>query len=124
MVIIYEDEENFRIAKMEAGKNYQCRFGKFDFDTIINTKTFGSKVYSKNAKGWALLLKPNTDFYSHAIKNRTQILYTPDISMVLLKLKLRSGMLVGESGTGTGSLSLSLTKAILPSGHLFTFEFN
>jgi len=37
---------------------------------------------------------------------------------------MRPGAKVCESGTGSGSLSVSIIKSIQPSGHLFTFEFN
>jgi len=59
-----------------------------------------------------------------SLRQRTQILYTPDISLILGRLGLKPGFKVVESGTGTGSLSVSIIKSVLPSGHLFTFEFN
>lgn len=62
--------------------------------------------------------------YSASLMQRTQILYTPDISMITSRLGLKPGMTVVESGTGTCSLSVSIAKTIFPSGHLFTFEFN
>lgn len=39
-------------------------------------------------------------------------------------MELQPGFRVVESGTGSGSLSVSIIRSILPNGHLFTYEFN
>jgi len=44
--------------------------------------------------------------------------------MICNRLGLKPGCKVVESGTGTGSLSVSMCKAVFPKGHLFTYEFN
>lgn len=93
-------------------------------DELIDQDRYGTRVYTTNKKHYVFILRPNSDAHTRCLSQRTQILYTPDISQVCFRLMLRPGSRVCESGTGSGSLSTSLTKCIFPTGHLFTFEFN
>merc|ERR1712176_1723689 len=107
------------------GQQFNVPKGVIKHDDLIdNEERFGTRVMTSNKRGSVFVLKPNTDLYTKSLAQRTQILYTPDISQVLFNLQLRPNMRVVESGTGSGSLSVSLTKAIIPTGHLLTFEFN
>lgn len=86
---------------------------------------FGTKVHAKGgSKGWVYLLAPSPDLWSLVLKHRTQILYIADISMVCMYLELAPGCVVLESGTGSGSLTHSLIRAVAPTGHVHTFEFH
>jgi len=109
---------------MKAGDFYQGKQGLFKHNEIIDKIDYGSKVFSHNKRCWVSVLRPNSHLYTQTLAHRTQFLYTPDISQILFRLHLRPGMTVVESGTGSGSLSNALIKAILPTGHLFTYEFN
>lgn len=76
------------------------------------------------SKGWAYVLQPTPDLWTQTLPHRTQIIYTPDISMILLQLEIKPGSIVVESGTGSGSLSHSFLRSVRPHGHLHTFDFH
>ena len=85
---------------------------------------YGCRVTAKDGRGWVHLLSPTPELWSLVLTHRTQILYIADISMACFHLELQPGAVVLESGTGSGSLTHSLARAVAPSGHVHTFEFH
>ncbi|KAG1371286.1 tRNA (adenine(58)-N(1))-methyltransferase catalytic subunit TRMT61A [Cocos nucifera] len=122
LVIVYERHDNMKAVKVQKGSVFQNRFGIFKHSDWIG-KPFGSKVLS-NKGGFVYLLAPTPELWTLVLSHRTQILYLPDISLVLSYLEIVPGCLVLESGTGSGSLTTSLARAVAPSGHVYTFDFH
>lgn len=123
MVVLYAAEKFSIEVVLRKGGRFECHNGVFTHAKIIETG-FGRKVYSESMREALYVLKPSSTMHTHCLNHRTQILYSPDISMVLLQCDMKPGSIVIESGTGSGSLSTSIGKTIFPHGHLYTFEFN
>ncbi|XP_026761513.2 tRNA (adenine(58)-N(1))-methyltransferase catalytic subunit TRMT61A [Galleria mellonella] len=100
---------------------FQTPFGALKVRNLIGTE-YGSKV--ELSKGWGHVLQPTPELWSLTLPHRTQIIYTPDISMILLQLDLVPGSVVIEAGTGSGSLTHALIRRVRPHGHVFTFDFH
>merc|ERR1719318_1430831 len=104
---------------VEVENIYQTKYGSIKAVDLVGKK-YGTKV--QLSYGYAL--HPTPELWTKCLPHRTQILYSTDISMIILQLELKPGSVVIESGTGSGSLSHSIARTIAPSGHLHTFDFH
>ncbi|XP_023516030.1 tRNA (adenine(58)-N(1))-methyltransferase catalytic subunit TRMT61A isoform X2 [Cucurbita pepo subsp. pepo] len=122
LVIVYERHDVMKAVKVCENSTFQNRFGMFKHSDWIG-KPFGSKVLS-NKGGFVYLLAPTPELWTLVLSHRTQILYIADISFVIMFLEIVPGCLILESGTGSGSLTTSLARAVAPTGHVYTFDFH
>ena len=124
LVVLYESHKSMKFFYVEPGKEEHNRFGHFPHDRMVG-RPFGSKMRSsKGSAGFVWLLSPTPELWTVILRHRTQVVYTCDAALIALRLRLRNGSVVCEAGTGTGSLTTSLVRAVAPRGHVHTFEFN
>ena len=121
--LFWISRDSIKPVTIHAGQVYSSRFGQFPHNSIIG-KPFGSQIASTTGKGFIHILRPTPELWTLSLPHRTQILYTPDSSIILTRLGLRPGSRVLEAGTGSGSFSHTVARAIYPNGHLYSYEYH
>lgn len=116
----YSDSWSF---VLEHGKIFNCRYGSFMHSDMID-EPFGTKVLARKGGRWVAMLRPTPELVTQTVVHRTQIIYHADISLLLMLLDARPGKVLCEAGTGSGSVSRSVARALRPGGLLHTFEFH
>lgn len=102
---------------------FNTRYGHFHHNKMIGLK-YGTQMASSSKSGFLHLLAPTPELWSLSLPHRTQIVYTPDSSYIVQRLKIRPGSRVLEAGTGSGSFTHALSRTVASSGQLFTYEFH
>lgn len=85
--------------------------------------------------GFVHILPPTPEIWTSSLPHRTQVVYTPDYSYVLQRIRARPGTRLIEAGSGSGSFTHASARAVYdgypgshgnPSstGKVFSFEFH
>lgn len=72
------------------------------------------------SSGFLHLLYPTPESWTASLPHRTQVVYTPDYSYILHRLRVRPGCTVIEAGSGSGSFTHAAARAVFngyPSAH-------
>ena len=64
------------------------------------------------SSGFIHLLSPTPESWTTSLPHRTQVVYTPDYSFILHRLRARPGSVLIEAGSGSGSFTHAAARAI------------
>lgn len=105
---------------LEAGKVFHTHRGTLAHDDLIGLPD-GSVVTATNGDIY-LALRPLLSDYVMSMPRGAAIVYPKDAAQIVAQADIHPGAVVVEAGVGSGALSLSLLRAIGPTGHLYSFE--
>ncbi|KAF2720628.1 tRNA methyltransferase complex GCD14 subunit [Polychaeton citri CBS 116435] len=96
------------------------------------------KAAVQAGSGFLHILPPTPESWTYSLDHRTQVVYTPDYSYVLQRLRVRPGSRLIEAGAGSGSFTHAAARAVFlgyPSansedipndgiGRIFSYEYH
>ncbi len=123
VVILFDPEKSkkyFLNLSLTRGK-FSTEKGEIELSSLIG-KPYGSKV--KTHKGFTFILLPVTlyEFIMHKLNRLTQIVYPKDSAFILLRLNVKPGDTVVESGIGSGALTAVFAQAVGKEGRVISYE--
>ncbi|KZF20407.1 tRNA methyltransferase complex GCD14 subunit [Xylona heveae TC161] len=91
-------------------KNDKKRKRDEDENTDSNAPTPKTAVAAST--GFVHLLPPTPETWTSSLPHRTQVVYTPDYSYILHRLRVRPGTVLIEAGAGSGSFTHASARAV------------
>jgi tRNA (adenine57-N1/adenine58-N1)-methyltransferase len=108
------------ITQLKAGGSLHTHAGVIQHDDLLG-QPLGRQVTTHLGKPF-LVIEPSTHDLMMNVRRHTQIIYPKEAGYILLKMNLFSGQRVVEAGSGSGSLTLALARAVAPEGRVYSYE--
>jgi tRNA (adenine57-N1/adenine58-N1)-methyltransferase len=103
-----------------------------DDDESRSSRSAPAKAVTASS-GFVHILRPTPELWTSSLPHRTQVVYTPDYSYILSRIRARPGTRLIEAGAGSGSFTHASVRAVyngVPTGpgddkgKVFSYEFN
>ncbi len=116
-LLIDRKGRRFLINVVPGGKSH------FHHGTIIHDEILAGKTHIVSSKGAKfVVMEPSLEDYVLKMPRRAQIVYPKESSRIVSLLDLKDGDRVLEAGSGSGSLTLFLGRAVAPSGLVVSYD--
>jgi tRNA (adenine57-N1/adenine58-N1)-methyltransferase len=119
-VLLFDARDRRYLITLATGKQFHSHMGTVDHDDLIGAPE-GSSVRSSGG-GRLLAFRPTLSEYVLKMRRGAQVVYPKDIALILVYADIFPGATVVEAGTGSGSLTLALARAVGEAGRVISYE--
>ncbi|ODN31094.1 tRNA (adenine-N1)-methyltransferase [Fervidobacterium thailandense] len=120
-VLLYGEDGSKFIVRVVAGAKKSTHLGLIEFDNLVG-KRFGDTI-SIGKTGKTFYILPPTyvdDIFS--MKRKTQIVYPKDSSYIIMKLDVKPGSRVIDTGIGSGAMCAAMARLVGETGKVYAYE--
>jgi tRNA (adenine57-N1/adenine58-N1)-methyltransferase len=119
-VLLIDGRGRRYLVSLASGREFHCHLGAVQHDDMIGNP---EGIYVSAASGAKLLvMRPGLADFVLKMKRGAQVVYPKDIGLILVYADIFPGATVVEAGTGSGSLTLALARAVGESGRVLSYE--
>jgi tRNA (adenine57-N1/adenine58-N1)-methyltransferase len=108
------------LLRLDPERTFQYHEGMVPHTDLIGREDGSWVMASTGAQ--LLLLRPRLADFVLKMKRSAQVVYPKDLGPILVYADIAPGMTVLEAGTGSGALTLGLSRAVGPTGRVVSVE--
>jgi len=108
------------LVVLQAGRVHDLRGGKLPLDELIGQEEGITVATSRGER--VLVLRPTLAEFVLEMPRGAQVIYPKDLGVLLLWGDVYPGATVLEAGTGSGALTMTLLRAVGPTGRVISYE--
>ncbi|MCA1831576.1 MAG: tRNA (adenine-N1)-methyltransferase [Actinomycetota bacterium] len=108
------------LITLKAADSFHTHEGFLSHDAIIG-QTEGVRVSTSGGSS-LVAYRPSYPEFVVKMPRGAQVIYPKDVGLILIEADIAPGAVVLEAGTGSGALTIALTRAVGPGGRVISYE--
>jgi tRNA (adenine57-N1/adenine58-N1)-methyltransferase len=121
-ILVYRDRRRKWLIRPKDTPKLHTHLGILDVSALVG-KEYGMKV-TTTLGDELVVLRPTIEDLVMKLSRMTQVIYPKDLGLMVVKLGVRSGSKIIETGTGSGATTALLAYLVQPSGMVYTYDLN